>query len=89
VLGTDFFSYLAERPEEAARFSTAMAGVSDQLNRMPAGIDLTNVSVAVDVGGGTGALVRGLLRTTPRCAALTSTCRSTRPRPGRRPRRMA
>ena len=70
VLGTDFFSYLAERPEEAALFSTAMAGVSDQLNRLLAAIDTTNVSVAVDVGGGTGALVRGLLQSNPTLRGL-------------------
>jgi hypothetical protein len=71
VLGTDFFSYLAERPEEAALFSTALAGVNDQLNRLVAAtIDTTNVSVAVDVGGATGALIRGLLQRNPALRGL-------------------
>jgi O-methyltransferase domain/Dimerisation domain len=71
VLGTDFFSYLAERPEEAVLFSTALAGVSDQLNRLVAAtIDTTNVSVAVDVGGANGALVRGLLQSNPALRGL-------------------
>ncbi|MDP9849823.1 hypothetical protein J2853_009034 [Streptosporangium lutulentum] len=71
VLGTDFFSYLAERPEEAALFSAALAGVSDRLNRLVAAtIDTTNVSVAVDVGGATGALVRGILQSNPALRGL-------------------
>ncbi|WP_204358403.1 methyltransferase [Streptosporangium sp. 'caverna'] len=71
VLGTDFFSYLAERPEEAALFSAALAGVTDQLNRLVAAtIDTTNVSVAVDVGGATGALVRGILQRNPALRGL-------------------
>lgn len=66
VLGTDYFSYLARHPEEAELFSAGVASMSERLNRdLMTAIDLTGVSVAVDVGGGNGALVRGLLQNHP------------------------
>jgi hypothetical protein len=71
ALGTDFFSYLAERPEEATLFSTALAGVSGPLHHhLAATIDTTNASVAVDVGGSDGALLRRLLQRNPTLRGL-------------------
>jgi O-methyltransferase domain/Dimerisation domain len=67
ALGTDLFSYLAERPAEAELFSAALAGVSAPMHRVMAEtLDTTDVSVAVDVGGATGALVRELMQANPR-----------------------
>ncbi|MFI7615092.1 methyltransferase [Nonomuraea terrae] len=66
ALGTDFFTYLGQHPEEGQLFSVAMAGMSAQLNQdLLTAIDTTGVEVVVDVGGGSGALVRGLLAAHP------------------------
>ncbi|WP_018557611.1 MULTISPECIES: methyltransferase [unclassified Streptomyces] len=66
ALGTDFFTYLGDNPAEAELFSVAMSGMSEQLNRdLAQALDTTRSTVAVDVGGGTGALVQGLLLANP------------------------
>jgi SAM-dependent methyltransferase len=63
VLGADLFDYLAGQPEEAAQFAASMealtAGVAAGAARV---VDVSGVSLAVDVGGGTGELVRELMR---------------------------
>lgn len=63
VLGADLFEYLAGQPEEAAQFAASMealtGGVAAEAARV---IDVTGVSLAADVGGGTGELVRELMR---------------------------
>ena len=62
VHGTDVWSYRAERPEDSAVFDSAMhsitSGVNDALAR---GYDFSRFSTVVDVGGGNGALLAGLL----------------------------
>ncbi|MFF7211863.1 methyltransferase [Streptomyces sp. NPDC008238] len=66
ALGTDFFTYLGDHPAEAELFSVAMSGMSEQLNRdLARALDTTGSAVAVDVGGGTGALVQGLMLANP------------------------
>ncbi|MFE0631956.1 methyltransferase [Streptomyces sp. NPDC058864] len=66
ALGTDFFTYLGDHPAEAELFSVAMSSMSEQLNRdLTRALDTTGSTVAVDVGGGTGALVQGLLLANP------------------------
>jgi len=63
VLGADLFDYLAGQPEEAAQFAASMealtGGVAADAAKV---IDVSGVSLAVDVGGGTGELVRELMR---------------------------
>jgi hypothetical protein len=66
ALGTDFFTYLGRHPEEAELFSVAMSGMSAQLNHdLVNAVDTSGSTVAVDIGGGTGALVQGLLLANP------------------------
>src|ERR1700728_2076707 len=63
VLGNDLFGYLAGQPEESAQFSASMEALTGALAADAARlIDVTGVSLAVDVGGGTGQLVRELMR---------------------------
>ena len=55
VLGADLFGYLAGQPEEEAQFSAAMAAITGTIAAAAARvIDVSGVSLAVDVGGGTG-----------------------------------
>jgi hypothetical protein len=63
VLGAGLFDYLAGQPEEEAQFAASMQALTGAIATDAARvIDVTGVSLAVDVGGGTGELVRALLR---------------------------
>src|SRR6202012_2453600 len=63
VLGTGLFDYLAGQPEEAAQFAASMEALTGAVATDAAQvIDATGAALAVDVGGGTGELVRALLR---------------------------
>jgi len=63
VLGAELFDYLAGQPEESAQFSASMEALTGALAADAARlIDASGASLAVDVGGGTGQLVRELLR---------------------------
>ena len=63
VLGADLFDYLTGRPEEAAQFAASMEALTGGVAADAAQvIDASGVSLAVDVGGGTGELVRELMR---------------------------
>jgi hypothetical protein len=63
VLGAGLFDYLAGQPEEAAQFSAALAEITGTLAADVAKVlDTSGVSLAVDVGGATGELVRELMR---------------------------
>ena len=63
VLGAGLFDYLAGQPEEAAQFAASMQALTGAIAADAARvIDVTGVSLAVDVGGGTGQLVRELMR---------------------------
>src|SRR5690348_13981710 len=74
-MGTDFFTYLGNNPAEAGLFSIAMSSMSDQLNRdLVKALDTADSTVAVDVGGGTGALVQGLLLANRACAGTLRNC---------------
>jgi hypothetical protein len=65
AFGTDFWSWLDERPVERAAFDAAMAGGKDGPADRLAGLDLHEGGVIVDVGGGNGALLRALLQRRP------------------------
>ncbi|MCD0482598.1 acetylserotonin O-methyltransferase [Streptacidiphilus sp. ASG 303] len=64
--GETQFDYFGRNPEEGAYFAAAMSNatgvVIDDVTRM---LDLEGVSLAIDVGGSTGALVQSLMKTRP------------------------
>ncbi|MDQ0779947.1 hypothetical protein QF026_008413 [Streptomyces aurantiacus] len=61
--GSTAFDYFGRHPEEGALFASSMANATDLvIHDVIAALDLDGVSVAVDVGGSTGALVQALLK---------------------------
>ena len=66
VFGTDSFSYLAQHPELAANFDEAMADFTKMVAiAVAAAYDFTPLRTVVDVGGGNGALLAGILGANP------------------------
>ena len=66
LYGMPFFSYLANHPEYAKVFNDAMsAGSSDYVKDLLAAYDFSKFERIVDVGGGQGELLRGILKTNP------------------------
>jgi O-methyltransferase/methyltransferase family protein len=65
VLGTDFWSWLAENPEERALFDTAMEQGNEQRVERFAPIEWRGDETVVDVGGGNGSLLAALLDRRP------------------------
>jgi hypothetical protein len=65
AFGTDFWSWLAERPEERAIFDRAMAGGKHRTAQRLAELEWRPDELVVDVGGGNGALLRALLERRP------------------------
>jgi hypothetical protein len=66
VFGQDSFAYLAEHPEEAANFDAAMGAFTAQIaTAVAAAYDFSGFRRVVDVGGGNGALLVGILRAHP------------------------
>ncbi len=67
VFGTSFFEYLAVHPEDAAAFNAAMTSVSSaELPVIVAAYDFSRFERIVDVGGGQGALLHGILSANPK-----------------------
>ncbi|TML45299.1 MAG: hypothetical protein E6G19_05315 [Actinobacteria bacterium] len=65
VFGSDFWAWLAEHPEERARFDRAMAQGSDtRIERLEA-VDWRDGETVVDVGGGNGSLLAELRKAHP------------------------
>ncbi len=66
VFGQDSFSYFAEHPDEAANFDAAMgqftAGIAAAV---AAAYDFSQLRHVIDVGGGNGALLAGILQAYP------------------------
>ena len=63
VFGQDSFAYLAEHADEATNFDAAMAGFTAQIAAVVAkAYDFSGCRRVVDVGGGNGALLVGILR---------------------------
>jgi O-methyltransferase/methyltransferase family protein len=84
VYGVDVWEYRAQRPEEAAIFDAAMTGSTRRVNAaVVAAHDFGRYGVIVDVGGGHGALLAGILARYRACAASCSTSRpwSREPKP--------
>ncbi|KAA1249948.1 methyltransferase [Mycobacterium simiae] len=66
VLGRPPFSYYAENPEAMFTFHSALGGQSEIVNdALLAAYDFTPFKTVVDIGGGNGSLLRGLLRRHP------------------------
>jgi hypothetical protein len=66
VFGTDAFTHMAAHPEEAAIFDEAMAGFTRQIaGATVEAYDFSGFRTIVDVGGGNGAMLAGILRATP------------------------
>ena len=64
--GVDSFTYLAQHPEEAANFDAAMADFTRHIAAaVAATYDFSALGTVVDVGGGNGALLAGILQATP------------------------
>jgi SAM-dependent methyltransferase len=63
---TDPFADLAQRPEEAAVFDEAMASFTNMIAiAVAAAYDFSQFSSVVDIGGGNGALLLGILKANP------------------------
>lgn len=64
--GSDAFSFISQNPEQAAVFDEAMAAFTAQTAMaVAAAYDLSGFARIVDVGGGNGALMIGLLNANP------------------------
>jgi SAM-dependent methyltransferase/DNA-binding transcriptional ArsR family regulator len=68
VYGTPFYDYLADNPDAAETFSTAMGGAG--LPAVLASLDLDGLRTVVDVGGGNGGLLCRVLRTHPQTRGI-------------------
>lgn len=63
IFGTDFFSYLKTQPELSAQFNAAMSqGTLATASMLPGNYDFARFRVIVDIGGGDGTLIAGILR---------------------------
>jgi hypothetical protein len=66
VHGTDVWTYREDHPDEGAVFDAAMTALTrSEVRQVVAAYDLTERSTVVDVGGGQGALLAGLLGGNP------------------------
>ncbi len=64
IYGTSFFNYLASHSEDAAIFDAAMSALP--LAEILAAYDFSRFERVVDIGGGQGALLRGILSAHPK-----------------------
>ena len=63
VFGMDSFDYMAQHPDEAANFDAAMADFTKHIaTAVVAAYDFSPFRRIVDVGGGNGALIAGILK---------------------------
>jgi hypothetical protein len=65
LFGTDFWSWLAEHPEERASFDRAMEQGKDRRVERFAPVEWRGDETVVDVGGGNGSLLAALLQRQP------------------------
>lgn len=66
VHGQTLYGYLQEHPRAGAQFNAAMEGFSGQeVAAILAAYDFDGIRTVIDVGGGRGALIAGLLRAHP------------------------
>ncbi len=66
VFGTDPFTYMSERQDDADIFDRGMAALTQQTaTAVAASYDFTSFKTVVDIGGGNGALLAGILASYP------------------------
>jgi hypothetical protein len=71
VHGLPFFDYFEQRPDEAAVFNAAMtSGSSNELPAILVAYDFSEFTRIVDVGGGHGLLLRGILEGYPQARCV-------------------
>lgn len=70
VYGEPFFSYLGHDPEQAALFNAAMSSDTANLAEILDAYDFSTAGTIVDIGGGHGALLRGILERAPQAKAI-------------------
>ena len=71
VFGMDSFDYLAEHPDEAANFDAAMAGFTKRIaSAVAEAYDFSPFHPIVDIGGGNGLLLAGILTAYPALAGI-------------------
>ena len=71
VFGMDSFDYLAEHPDEATNFDAAMAGFTIRIATAVAeAYDFSPFHRIVDIGGGNGLLLAGILTAYPALAGI-------------------
>ncbi len=73
VNGAPPWEQLSAHPDQEALFNQSMARRADgQVEAIVAGIDLADAQTAVDVGGGRGAMLAGVLRAWPRLTGVVA-----------------
>lgn len=73
VNGVTSWEHLSANPDQEAIFNAAMARRADlQAAAICSGCDLTGVSTVVDVGGGKGAMLTGLLAAKPHLSGIVA-----------------
>ena len=71
VFGMDPFDYMAQHPDEAANFDAAMADFTKHIAAaVVAAYDFSPFRRIVDIGGGNGALLAGILKANPSLAGV-------------------
>lgn len=66
ISGAPFFEYLAAHPDDAAVFNAAMSSSPDHVAAIVGAYDFSKFERIVDVGGGHGLLLAGILSVNPR-----------------------
>jgi hypothetical protein len=73
VNGMPSWEHLSQHPDVEAQFNKAMARrAAGQIEAILAGVDLTEVATIVDVGGGRGAMLAGILRARPELTGVVA-----------------
>jgi hypothetical protein len=71
VFGLEPFDYMAQHPDEAANFDAAMADFTKHIAAaVAAAYDFSPFRRIVDVGGGNGALLAGILKANPKLTGV-------------------
>lgn len=66
VFGCDFYEYGADHPDHMEEYNAAMnAGATVMVDEAVAAVDFSSFGTIVDVGGGRGALLKGVLEAYP------------------------
>jgi hypothetical protein len=71
VYGESFFAYLGRQPEQAALFDAAMTSISSgELTAILAAYDFSGLTKIIDIGGGPGTLLQGILEQYPQASGV-------------------